>query len=213
MRMQLTLDFKKYQDGSACAVVLRKRNTFYVLYLANWSCSHSTSTRARQLTVITLTCRACPQELKCCIIRPCALTYLCLKVSGEPWLSYTLAQMPAPLLYTASLDLKLVACLSRNCSILVLVWLAFTRANSCLSDNESSSASVEVDVVADGGRTWIKVKAQNPQSILDTFKGNCDWKKRNVVSQASDFLRAARENPVNFSTPKVVCDSRWYCPH
>ncbi|XP_074658729.1 uncharacterized protein LOC141911639 [Tubulanus polymorphus] len=62
----------------------------------------------------------------------------------------------------------------------------------------------EIDVVCDGGRTWIRVVAQKAQIIHSTWSGECSYGKRNIVSQSEALVTCARHNPVNYTTPTVM---------
>jgi hypothetical protein len=69
----------------------------------------------------------------------------------------------------------------------------------------------EVDVVADGGKTWIDVKAVEPFGVESS-----NWKgkpgagggkaKKGLKAQAEDLCEAAKNNPIDGTPPKVVYD-------
>ena len=64
---------------------------------------------------------------------------------------------------------------------------------------------VDVDVVADNGRTWIDNKSVKPFGLeSNNWKGK--GKKDGLKKQAEKQLRSAQQNPVNGVPPKVVID-------
>lgn len=65
-----------------------------------------------------------------------------------------------------------------------------------------SGGEVEIDTVANRGRTWIDVKNREPFG-LESNEGKT-WAK--YEAQASRQLRAARENPVDGSPPRIIWD-------
>lgn len=60
-----------------------------------------------------------------------------------------------------------------------------------------------VDIVCDGGLTWIKAIARNPKSINQICMGNSNYGVRSILDQADDFLECAKLYPCLFQTPTV----------
>jgi len=60
-----------------------------------------------------------------------------------------------------------------------------------------------VDVVAESGSKWVKVKAMNGRSIEDVHEGRGRYGERSVVDLAVDYARCASQNIVNFGAPRV----------
>lgn len=61
-----------------------------------------------------------------------------------------------------------------------------------------------VDVVAEGGRAWVKAVGRKADSLLAAWAGRCPHGVRCVSEQAHLFLRAAQHNPLHFHAPRVV---------
>ncbi|XP_078458994.1 UPF0415 protein C7orf25 homolog [Lampetra planeri] len=61
-----------------------------------------------------------------------------------------------------------------------------------------------VDVVAEGGRAWVKAVGRKADSLLAAWAGRCPHGVRCVSEQANLFLRAAQHNPLHFHAPRVV---------
>lgn len=66
------------------------------------------------------------------------------------------------------------------------------------------SKRVCVDVVADNGRTWIKVVARNPKALSLLSAGEGEFGQRTVTDQAKEFLACAAQHPYHFKAPKVA---------
>lgn len=64
-------------------------------------------------------------------------------------------------------------------------------------------ATGRVDIVADHGRTWIKVIARNPKALSDVVNGEASYGTKSILDHAEYYAHAARENPCRFVTPKV----------
>ena len=64
---------------------------------------------------------------------------------------------------------------------------------------------VDVDVVADNGKTWIDNKNVKPFGLeSSTWKGKD--KKDGLKLQAEDLIKSARQNPVDGVPPKIVIE-------
>jgi hypothetical protein len=72
-----------------------------------------------------------------------------------------------------------------------------TQVNANKSFKTSSGDKVDVDVVADGGKTWIESKSVEPFG-----KNSSNWPE--MEAQAGRLLDAARTNPVDGVLPRVV---------
>ncbi|KAG8227747.1 hypothetical protein J437_LFUL007537 [Ladona fulva] len=74
------------------------------------------------------------------------------------------------------------------------------------SDGDSSETTKRlcVDVVADKGRTWMKVVARNPRALSQLCTGAGEYGQRNVIDQAKEFLACAKQHPFMFKPPQIV---------
>ncbi|XP_038616226.1 UPF0415 protein C7orf25 homolog isoform X2 [Tachyglossus aculeatus] len=64
--------------------------------------------------------------------------------------------------------------------------------------------SLVVDVVADGGHAWVKAIGRKAEALHNIWLGRGQYGARSVVEQAEDFLRASRQQPVQYSSPRVL---------
>ncbi|XP_022660529.1 UPF0415 protein C7orf25 homolog isoform X1 [Varroa destructor] len=80
------------------------------------------------------------------------------------------------------------------------------------SENKSAVANedwldrperIVVDVVADGGRCWIKVAARNPEALLASMLGDGGYGRRTLLHQIRDMLACARYHPHLYASPEV----------
>lgn len=62
---------------------------------------------------------------------------------------------------------------------------------------------ITVDMVCDGGLTWIKVIARNPKSLSQICMGNGSYGVRSIIDQAEEYVMCAQLHPCLFQTPKV----------
>ena len=63
---------------------------------------------------------------------------------------------------------------------------------------------IEVDVVADGGATWYKATARNPEALNEISKGRSDSGQRSVIHQTRLFLQCANKHLHFFQAPRVI---------
>ena len=61
-----------------------------------------------------------------------------------------------------------------------------------------------VDIVANGGRLWVKVVARNAAALHVAWSGQGQYGERNLMNAAKDYVRIACSHPVDYQTPKVV---------
>ncbi|XP_063909790.1 UPF0415 protein C7orf25 homolog [Zophobas morio] len=63
---------------------------------------------------------------------------------------------------------------------------------------------IVIDIICDGGLTWMKVIARNPKSLSQICMGDASYGVRSVIDHAEDYLECAKLNPHLFQIPKVV---------
>ncbi|TDH06399.1 hypothetical protein EPR50_G00133100 [Perca flavescens] len=61
-----------------------------------------------------------------------------------------------------------------------------------------------VDVVANGGHTWVKAVGRKAEALHNIWQGRGQYGDKSIVSQAEDFLRASLQQPVQYQPPHVV---------
>lgn len=60
-----------------------------------------------------------------------------------------------------------------------------------------------IDIVADGGRTWIKVIARNPKALNDIAFGRSNYGTKSILDHAENYIEGALDNQCCFQNPKV----------
>ncbi|KAG5888793.1 hypothetical protein JTB14_007069 [Gonioctena quinquepunctata] len=63
---------------------------------------------------------------------------------------------------------------------------------------------ITVDIVSDGGLTWMKVIARNPKSLSQICMGNGGYGVKSIIDQAEEYVRCASLYPCLFQTPKII---------
>uniref|UniRef100_A0A8D0AQS2 Chromosome 7 open reading frame 25 n=1 Tax=Sander lucioperca TaxID=283035 RepID=A0A8D0AQS2_SANLU len=61
-----------------------------------------------------------------------------------------------------------------------------------------------VDVVANGGHTWVKAVGRKAEALHNIWQGRGQYGDKSIISQAEDFLRASLQQPVQYHPPHVV---------
>lgn len=61
-----------------------------------------------------------------------------------------------------------------------------------------------VDVVANGGHTWVKAVGRKAEALHNIWQGRGQYGTKSVVRQAEEFLHASRQQPVHYRHPHVV---------
>uniref|UniRef100_A0A182N9W1 DUF1308 domain-containing protein n=1 Tax=Anopheles dirus TaxID=7168 RepID=A0A182N9W1_9DIPT len=69
---------------------------------------------------------------------------------------------------------------------------------------EDRACPLRVDIVCDGGATWIKVIARNPKSLSDAVYGRTSYGSKSILEQAEEYVQAASNFPYMFRPPTVV---------
>ncbi|XP_055305654.1 UPF0415 protein C7orf25 homolog isoform X2 [Sitodiplosis mosellana] len=70
----------------------------------------------------------------------------------------------------------------------------------------SQKSTIRIDIVANNGKTWIKVIARNPKALNDIALGRSNYGAKSILDHASCYIEAAKDNLQCFQTPKVVFD-------
>ncbi|XP_056266531.1 UPF0415 protein C7orf25 homolog [Pseudoliparis swirei] len=61
-----------------------------------------------------------------------------------------------------------------------------------------------VDVVANGGHTWVKAVGRKAEALHNIWQGRGQYGDKSIISQAGDFLRASRQQEVHYRPPHIV---------
>jgi len=68
----------------------------------------------------------------------------------------------------------------------------------------SGKQSLVVDVVANGGHTWVKAVGRKAEALHNIWQGRGQYGNRSIVSQAEEYVRASEQQPIQYSKPHVV---------
>ncbi|XP_038061757.1 UPF0415 protein C7orf25 homolog [Patiria miniata] len=66
-----------------------------------------------------------------------------------------------------------------------------------------AESTVIVDVVANGGTSWVKVTARKAKALHRIWEGDGEYGEHDIVEQAEQFLQASRQHPINYQPPTV----------
>ncbi|KAJ8272736.1 hypothetical protein GJAV_G00092850 [Gymnothorax javanicus] len=61
-----------------------------------------------------------------------------------------------------------------------------------------------VDVVANGGHTWVKAIGRKAEALHNIWLGRGQYGDKSVVRQAEDYLLASRQQTVQYSNPHII---------
>lgn len=82
----------------------------------------------------------------------------------------------------------------------VLKTVSYVSNNS----NELCESSITVDIVADYGKTWVKVATRNPHQLYQISVGCGKFGQKSILTQVQDLVRCASQNPCMFIPPKII---------
>ncbi|XP_010893897.1 UPF0415 protein C7orf25 homolog [Esox lucius] len=71
-------------------------------------------------------------------------------------------------------------------------------------DAAGAKQTLVVDVVANGGHTWVKAIGRKAEALHNIWQGRGQYGDKSVVEQAEDFLQASRQQPVQYSNPHII---------
>lgn len=63
---------------------------------------------------------------------------------------------------------------------------------------------LEVDIVCNGGASWIKVIARNAKALTMISMGNGEYGQKSVLDQATSYLECAKCYPHLYRPPDVI---------
>lgn len=69
-------------------------------------------------------------------------------------------------------------------------------------------STTRIDIVADGGRTWIKVIARNPKALNDIAFGRSNYGTKSILDHANSYIEGALDNQYCFQNPTVGYPTR-----
>ncbi|KAM3928286.1 UPF0415 protein C7orf25 homolog [Leptodactylus fuscus] len=72
------------------------------------------------------------------------------------------------------------------------------------SDQFSEKQTLVVDVVANGGHTWVKAIGRKAEALHNIWIGRGQYGDKSIIEQAEDYLQASRQQPVQYSSPHII---------
>lgn len=71
-------------------------------------------------------------------------------------------------------------------------------------DSSGRRRTLVVDVVANGGHTWVKAVGRKAEALHNIWQGRGQYGDKSIIRQAELFLTASRQQPVHYHHPHVV---------
>ncbi|XP_073532696.1 UPF0415 protein C7orf25 homolog [Phyllobates terribilis] len=72
------------------------------------------------------------------------------------------------------------------------------------SDQFGEKQTLVVDVVANGGHTWVKAIGRKAEALHNIWIGRGQYGDKSIIEQAEDYLQASRQQPVQYSSPHII---------
>ncbi|KAI5194355.1 hypothetical protein MUG91_G29n41 [Manis pentadactyla] len=72
------------------------------------------------------------------------------------------------------------------------------------TDTLGEKQTLVVDVVANGGHTWVKAIGRKAEALHNIWLGRGQYGDKSVIEQAEDFLQASHQQPVQYSNPHII---------
>ena len=66
------------------------------------------------------------------------------------------------------------------------------------------NSRLEVDIVCDGGSSWVKVIARNARALTLISRGNAEYGQKSVFDQAESYLKCAKNHPHMYKPPDII---------
>jgi hypothetical protein len=66
------------------------------------------------------------------------------------------------------------------------------------------NSKLEVDIVCDGGSSWVKVIARNAKALTLISDGNAEYGQKSVFDQADSYLKCAQNHPHMYKHPNII---------
>ncbi|XP_028988466.1 UPF0415 protein C7orf25 homolog [Betta splendens] len=71
-------------------------------------------------------------------------------------------------------------------------------------DESGNRCTLVVDVVANGGLTWVKAVGRKAEALHNIWQGRGQYGDKSIIRQAEDFLQASRQQPFNYQHPRII---------
>lgn len=71
-------------------------------------------------------------------------------------------------------------------------------------DSAGCRQTLVVDVVANGGHSWVKAVGRKAEALHNIWQGRGQYGDKSIIRQAEDFLQASRQQPLEYRHPTVI---------
>uniref|UniRef100_A0A1A8KWM6 Chromosome 7 open reading frame 25 n=2 Tax=Nothobranchius TaxID=28779 RepID=A0A1A8KWM6_NOTKU len=71
-------------------------------------------------------------------------------------------------------------------------------------DISGHRCTLVVDVVANGGNTWVKAVGRKAEALHNIWQGRGQYGDKSIIRQAEEFLQASRQQPVQYQNPHII---------
>ncbi|XP_026168375.1 UPF0415 protein C7orf25 homolog [Mastacembelus armatus] len=71
-------------------------------------------------------------------------------------------------------------------------------------DASGRRRTLVVDVVANGGHTWVKAVGRKAEALHNIWQGRGQYGDKSIIRQAKDFLQASLQQPIHYRHPHIV---------
>ncbi|KAJ8680265.1 hypothetical protein QAD02_016052 [Eretmocerus hayati] len=82
--------------------------------------------------------------------------------------------------------------------------LTASDPTSVLKPFKYHNSRLEVDIVCNGGSSWVKVIARNAKALTLISQGNAEYGQKSVLDQAESYLKCAKNYPHMYRPPDVI---------
>ncbi|XP_069816434.1 UPF0415 protein C7orf25 homolog [Dendropsophus ebraccatus] len=72
------------------------------------------------------------------------------------------------------------------------------------NDQFGEKQTLVVDVVANGGHTWVKAIGRKAEALHNIWIGRGQYGDKSIIEQAEDYLQASSQQPVQYSSPHII---------
>ncbi|XP_028648888.2 UPF0415 protein C7orf25 homolog [Erpetoichthys calabaricus] len=71
-------------------------------------------------------------------------------------------------------------------------------------DRFGEKQTLVVDVVANGGHTWVKAIGRKAEALHNIWQGRGQYGDKSIIEQAEDYIQASRQQPVQYNNPHII---------
>ncbi|KAM9308224.1 UPF0415 protein C7orf25 homolog [Gastrophryne carolinensis] len=71
-------------------------------------------------------------------------------------------------------------------------------------DEFGEKQSLVVDVVANGGHTWVKAIGRKAEALHNIWLGRGQYGDKSIIEQAEDYIQASQQQPIQYSSPHII---------